>query len=137
MRTHPEARKRRAFTLVEALVTITVATLVAFGLFQSSFTSIRATAQTEQGLDVTDIVNSEFADVLSQNATLSLPLHEKKEIEKGKVTFTVTTNVTQDLALPHCADAEVIVAWKQGYMNQTRRQRCLIPLPKQRVGSTP
>lgn len=132
-------KEERGFTLVEALVTITVATLVAFGLILSSFTSIKSTAQTEQGLDVTDIMDSEFASLMSRASTLSLPLHETEEIKKREAVFTVTRNITQDPDHPYCAKAEVVISWKQGQVlvPQTRRQISLLPLPKSAAKETP
>ena len=126
-------RRRKGFTLAESLVTITVATLVALGLFQSNFTSIKATVQTEQGLDAANIMDSEFADVLGKVSAMTLP-HEQQRIVKTRSTdFSVSTRVVEQPP-GYCAKVSIDLDWKQGNVEQHRHMEALVPLAKPEIG---
>lgn len=134
LRNHKD--KERGFTLLEALVTITLATFVLMGLFQSSFTVNKATAQTEQGMEAENLIASRFSGFLSQTSTLTLPFEEEEFIQTKSANYKLIKSLTQDPKHPHCAIAQVTLTWKQGRVSQSRNLECLIPLKDSSLGKT-
>lgn len=129
-------KERKGFTLLEALTTVTLATLVLFGLFQSSFTSIKATAQTEQGMEAENLISSRFAEFLSQTETYTLPFEEEEQVLTKSASYRLVKRLTQDPERPHCAIAKCTLTWKQGNVSQSKEVECLIPLETSPPGGT-
>jgi len=121
-------RKGRGFTLLEALVTITLGTLIMLSVFQSSFTANRATAQTEQSMEAENILASRLSVFLSEAETLTVPINETELIMTKSAEYTLTKSVVKDASRPHCALAKLKLTWKQGRLDREREVECLLPL---------
>lgn len=119
---------RRGVTLLEALVTITLATLIMLSVFQSSFTANRATAQTEQSMEAENILASRVSMFLSESETLTVPFNETELIMTKSTEYTLTKSLVKDPSRPHCALAKLKLTWKQGRLNREREVECLLPL---------
>ncbi|MFA7484326.1 MAG: prepilin-type N-terminal cleavage/methylation domain-containing protein [Vulcanimicrobiota bacterium] len=122
-----QAKRIRGFTLLEALVTITLGSLIMLGVFHSSFTANRATAQTEQTLEAENLLSSRLAGFLSEAATLSVPYSETELILTKSAEYTLTKTLANAPGRPNCAHARLVLTWKQGRLNQSRDVECLLP----------
>ena len=127
--------RRTGFTLLEALVTVTLATLILLGLFQSSFTANKATVQTEQGMEAENLIASRFSEFLSQTSTYTLPFEEEEFIQTRTTNYTLVKKLKQAPTRPHCAIATATLTWQQGQVAQSKALECLIPLESPPLGS--
>ena len=117
----------KGFTLLESLVTITLATFIMLGIFHSSFTALRANAQTEQVLDAENLIASAFAEFLSDTSSFPPPFQDERSIQTKSTTYTLSRSLVQDPGLQHCLKARVLVTWMQGRKSMSKEMECLLP----------
>jgi hypothetical protein len=123
-----QIRTKRGLALAEALLVVTITTLVLLAAFNAAFTAERAAAQTTQSLDAENLAASALAEVKSAPHTFTLPFEDQTLFTTRSAEYTLVRRLEPTPGVPHCAKATITVTWKQGRLDQKRVRETLVPV---------